>query len=430
MSVFDFHYRAGNLFAEDVSLARIASVVGTPCYVYSSAGICRQYQKFAQAFAHRPDTLIAFAVKANSNIAVLQTLARLGAGADTVSEGEIRRALQAGIPPERIVFSGVGKSDAELAFAVQLGLEQINIESPDELERLAQIAAAMGLVANVAVRVNPDVLAGGHAKIATGDADSKFGVSLAEAGPLYARACALPNIKAQGLTCHIGSQITELAPFAEAFGKMRDLAKDLLAQGLPLSVMDLGGGIGVPDLLEAGQGAPDPLTMASYANMIENLFADLPVRLGFEPGRYLVANAGLLLTRVQRIHARADKNFMVLDAAMNDLIRPALYEAVHPLWPLQQTAQAAPLQTYDVVGPVCESGDTFAKDYAIAEQGEGAILAFMSAGAYGAAMSSNYNTRPLVAEVLVHGQNWAVIRPRQSYAELLGQDRPAPWLAG
>jgi diaminopimelate decarboxylase len=421
-----FEVRDGELACEAVPLSRIAEAVGTPVYVYSTATLERHFTVFRDAMrgAGLAEPLIAYAVKANSNLSVLKTLAALGAGADTVSEGEIRRALAAGVPPERIVFSGVGKTARELAFAIDVGVAEINVESEPELDLLAAVAAEKGARPAIAIRVNPDVSAGGHAKIATGKADSKFGVSLAEAERLYAKAAATPSLRPVGVACHIGSQISDLAPLEAAFGKMADLVLRLRSQGLSVERLDLGGGLGVPYF---NQPAPPP--PAALAAMIARVTKGLDIALAFEPGRVIAANAGVLLSRVIHVHERSDgRRFLVVDAAMNDLIRPAMYDAFHDIQPVKPpVADAVPL-TYDVVGPVCETGDTFARARALPPPNAGDLVAFMSAGAYGAAMASEYNTRPLVPEVLVRGDQYAVVRPRPTYEEMLAREPLAPWL--
>ncbi len=361
-----FELRDGALWCEDVSLAAIAQEVGTPVYVYSSATLERHYTVLRDALTaegirgeHGGDPLIAFAVKANSNVAVLKTLARLGAGADTVSEGEIRRALAAGIPGERIVFSGVGKTADELAFAIKNGVSEINVESEPEMHLASQVAQSLGTRAVIAIRVNPDVSAGGHAKIATGKADNKFGVSFSEAERLYAQAANNAGLKPVGVTCHIGSQITDLAPMAEAFSKMKGLVQRLRAEGLGVERLDLGGGLGVPYFNQ-----PPPPSPADYARMIATTMAGLDVAYSFEPGRMICANAGVLVAQVLHIHERPEgRKFCVIDAAMNDLIRPAMYDAYHEIQPLSPRAGEA--VTYDVVGPICETGDTFTRDRAL-----------------------------------------------------------------
>ena len=413
------------MFCEDVPLAEIADAVGTPVYVYSSATLERHYKAFREAVdgqAALAGALIAFAVKANSNLSVLAALARLGAGADTVSEGEIRRALAAGVPPDRIVFSGVGKTAQEIAFAVKAGVRQINIESGPELGLVTQIAAELGARPAIAIRVNPDIGAGGHAKITTGAGESKFGVSLAEAERLYAEAEASPHLGIRGLACHIGSQITDLVPLERAFGLLRELTLRLRAGGLPVDRLDLGGGLGVPYFH-----GPDPPEPAAFAAMAGGALAGLGVEATFEPGRVIVANAGVLLARVLHINTRPDgRRFLVLDAGMNDLMRPALYESFHDIRSVSPRS-GAPID-YDIVGPVCETTDTFARTRPLAPVEAGDVIAFMTAGAYGAVMASEYNSRPLVPEVLVKGAAWCVIRPRPDYEAMLGRDSLAPWL--
>jgi diaminopimelate decarboxylase len=409
---------------EGVALADIAVAVGTPVYVYSTATLERHFHVFERAFKRRRP-LIAYAVKANPNLAVISTLARLGAGADTVSEGEVRRALKAGVPPERIVFSGVGKTDDELAFALDAGVSEINIESEAELDRLAAVATAKGVRATIAIRVNPDVGAGGHAKISTGKADNKFGVSFSEAERLYARASNAAALKPIGVACHIGSQITDLAPMEAAFRKMRGLVERLRAEGMSVDRLDLGGGLGVPYF-----DAPTPPAPEAFAAMVEHVTEGLDVDLAFEPGRVIVANAGVLVSRVIHIHERPEgRRFLVLDAAMNDLIRPAMYEAFHDIRPVVAPASGAGTLDYDVVGPVCETGDTFARARALPPLKGGDLVAFMTAGAYGAAMASEYNSRLLVPEVLVNGDRYDVVRPRPTYDEMLDRERTPEWLS-
>lgn len=421
-----FEVRDGELACEGVPLSRIAEAVGTPVYVYSTATLERHFTVFRDALAGigRGAPLIAYAVKANSNLSVLKTLADLGAGADTVSEGEVRRALAAGIPPERIVLSGVGKTDAELAFAIDAGVAEINLESEPELERLSRIAADKGARVPVAIRVNPDVAAGGHAKIATGKADNKFGVSLAEAERLYARAANSAGLRPVGVACHIGSQITDLAPMEAAFGKMRGLVGRIRAEGLAVERLDLGGGLGVPYFNQ-----PTPPSPADFAAVVRRAVGDLDVGLAFEPGRVIAANAGVLVSRVIHVHDRPEgQRFLVLDAAMNDLIRPAMYDAYHDIQPVRQAPGDAETAPFDVVGPVCETGDTFARGRMLPRLKSGDLVAFMSAGAYGATMGSEYNTRPLAPEVLVRGDRFAVVRPRPTYEEMLAREPLADWL--
>lgn len=419
-----FELRGGELNCEGVPLSRIAEAVGTPVYVYSSATLQRHFTVLRDALrdAGLGDPLIAFAVKANANVAVLRTLGALGAGADVVSEGEIRRALAAGIPPERIVFSGVGKTEAEIAFALQAGVAEINVESEPELKLIDQVGQRLGVRARVAIRVNPDVAAGGHAKIATGKADNKFGVSFAEAERLYANASNAAGLSPVGVACHIGSQITDLAPMEAAFTKMRGLVERLRGQGLSVERLDLGGGLGVPYFNQ-----PAPPAPSDYAAMIARVMGGLDIDLAFEPGRVIAANAGILVARVLHVNARPEgRNFLVLDAAMNDLLRPAMYDAYHDIRPV--TPRDGEPVVYDVVGPVCETGDTFTRDRALPPLQAGDLIAFMTAGAYGAAMSSEYNSRLLVPEVLVKGDRFAVVRPRDTYEDMLARERAAPWL--
>ena len=416
----------GELHAEQVPLTDLAEQVGTPVYVYSTATLTRHYTVLREALDAHPsvlgDSLIAYAVKANSNLSVLAILARLGSGADTVSEGEIRRALKAGIPADRIIFSGVGKTDAELAFALEVRVRQINVESVAELDRLIAVAADKGAVPDIAIRVNPKIGAGGHAKIITGGEGDKFGVPADEAMDLYARAAASPHLNPVGLACHIGSQITDLAPLEAAFGLMRKLTETLRQRGLPVTRLDLGGGLGVPYVGGAKTASP-----AEYAAMTARTLEGLGVEACFEPGRLLAANAGVLLSRVIQITERADgRRFLVLDAAMNDLLRPAMYDAFHEVKPVVPREGA--VGPWDIVGPVCESGDTFARGRPLPPLQAGDLVVFTGAGAYGAAMSSEYNSRPLVPEVLVDGARWAVVRARPSYEEMLARETTADWL--
>ncbi len=415
-----FEDREGEFFCEDVRLAAIAEAVGTPAYVYSSATLAHHYQVFKSAFSPR-QVLIAFAVKANANIAVLATLARAGAGADTVSQGEIERALAAGVPPERIIFSGVGKSEAELAFAVNAGLHQINIESPAELDLLSRITARLSVAANIAVRVNPDIEAGGHDKISTGRRDSKFGVSPATALSLYAQAARHAHLTPKGLAVHIGSQIKNLEALERAFSRLRKMAETLRGQGLAIERLDLGGGLAVPYFDE-----PDPPGPNDYAAMVKRVFDDFDIALAFEPGRMIAANAGVLLARVIRVQERETRPIIVLDVGMNDLIRPAIYEAYHDIRPLKLTSGEP--RAYDVVGPICETGDTFTRNRMLAPLAAGDLVAFMTAGAYGATMASTYNARALVPEVLVRGDKFEIVRRRWTIQEQLALEAVPAWL--
>jgi diaminopimelate decarboxylase len=418
-----FEVRGGELWCEDVPLRQIADEVGTPVYVYSTATLQRHYTVFREAFAPRK-VLVAYAMKANSNLSVLKTLAKLGAGADTVSEGEIRRALAAGIQPSRIVFSGVGKTRRELAFAVEVGVSEINVESEPELDTLIEVAELLDARPKITFRVNPDVAAGGHAKISTGKSENKFGVSFSEAERLYAKASESPHVEPIGVACHIGSQIDDLGPMAKAFEKMRGLVERLRGRGFKVERLDLGGGLGAPYFDQ-----PDPPSPADFAAMVEAVLEGLDIELVFEPGRVIAANAGILLSRVIHVHERPEgRRFLVVDGAMNDLVRPAMYDAFHDIRPVSSPRPGANLSTYDVVGPICETGDTFCRERVLPPLASGDLVAFMTAGAYGATMSSEYNTRPLVPEVLVSGDQYAVVRPRPTYEEMLAREPLAPWL--
>lgn len=418
-----FTYRAGVLHAEDVPLPRIAEQVGTPAYVYSTAALTGTYRRFADAFAGLPAT-ICYALKANSNQAVIRTLAKLGAGADVVSEGEMRRALAAGIPARRIIFSGVGKTVAEMEAALAAGLHQINVESIPELEALSAVASRMGVTASVALRINPDVDAQTHAKISTGRREDKFGIDFADAVEAYARATALPGLAPVGLAVHIGSQLTRLDPFRAAFGRIVELVETLRHRGIALQRVDLGGGIGIPYRDEDSPPTPD-----AYAALVREIIAPLGAEIAIEPGRALVGQAGLLLARTLFVKPGHSRRFVILDAAMNDLLRPALYDAWHPIVPVAEPAADAPRLDCDVVGPVCESGDTFARQRPLPPVAAGDLVAFLAAGAYGAVMASTYNTRPLVPEVLVDGDRLAVVRKRPTFEEMLAQEPLPDWLA-
>jgi len=419
-----FAYRDGVLHAEDVSLAALAAEVGTPFYCYSTATLERHYRVLQQAFTGL-DPLICYAIKANSNQAVIATLARLGAGMDVVSEGELRRARAVGVPPDRIIFAGVGKTREEMAYALNEGIRGFNVESEPELEALSEVATSLGGTARIALRVNPDVDAKTHAKISTGKAENKFGVPFEDAPRLYDRARTLPGIAVAGIHMHIGSQITDLQPFRDAFRLMRDLVGTLRAAGHKLEHLDLGGGLGVP----YHSGNDIPPSPQAYAGVVRETLGDLGLKLALEPGRMIVANAGVLVSRVIYAKRGSEKTFTIVDAAMNDLIRPTLYEAEHEIWPVSEAAKSEPPLTQDIVGPVCETGDYLALARKLPPFAAGDLLAFMTAGAYGAAMSSTYNSRLLVPEVLVKGADYAVVRPRPSYDDLIAVDRLPDWLA-
>jgi diaminopimelate decarboxylase len=417
-----FDYRDGVLCAEAVDLAALADAVGTPFYCYSTATLTRHYQVFADAFADAR-ALVCYAMKANSNQAVIRTLAALGAGADVVSEGELRRARAAGIAPNKIMFSGVGKTARELALAVDEGILCVNVESEAELALLSSIAAAKGRRASISIRVNPDVDPKTHHKIATGKAENKFGIPISRAREVYAQAAKLPGVTVAGVDMHIGSQITELQPFDDAFALLSDFVRTLRADGHAIAHVDLGGGLGIP--YREGSEPPSP---AAYAATVKRATRDLDCTLIFEPGRLLVGNAGILLTRVLYLKHGEAKTFVIVDAAMNDLIRPTLYEAHHEIRPVREPLPGARRIVADVVGPVCESGDFLALDRTLPEPGPGDLLAVMSAGAYGAVQAGTYNTRPLVPEVLVRAGEWALVRPRMEVEALIGLDRLPPWL--
>jgi diaminopimelate decarboxylase len=416
-----FPYRGGELYAEAVPIQRIAAAVGTPFYLYSGAALAARYRAFAAAFA--PPPLVCYAVKANSNLAVLRLFAGLGAGADVVSEGELRRALAAGIAPERIVFSGVGKTAAELSAALAAGIRQINVESLPELRRLSALAKGRGATARVAIRVNPDVDALTHAKIATGKRENKFGIDLAEAAAAYRLAAELAGVEPVGFAVHIGSQLVAPAPFREAFARLAELVLEVRAAGFEVRQLDLGGGLGIR---YHGESPPSP---AAYAALAAEAFGGLEVALAVEPGRVLAGPAGLLVARVVYVKEGATRRFVILDAAMNDLLRPALYDAWHDIVPVRLPAPGAVLSPADVVGPVCETGDTFAVARELPPFAEDDLVALTDAGAYGAVMSSTYNSRLLVPEVLVSGGRFAVIRKRPRYDDLLALDAVPDWLA-
>jgi diaminopimelate decarboxylase len=416
-----FSYRDGVLHAEDVSLRAIAEEIGTPFYCYSSATLERHYKVMHEAFAGT-DHMICYAMKANSNQAVIRTMAELGAGMDVVSEGELRRALAAGVPARKIVFSGVGKTAREMSLALKEGIACFNVESEPELELLSVVARRVGQRATVSIRVNPDVDAKTHHKISTGKAEDKFGISYKRAREVYQRAAELPAIDVAGIDMHIGSQITELEPFEKAFRLMAELTEELRGDGHNIRHLDLGGGLGVPY-----RGTNDvPPHPDEYAAMVKRTLGHLNVTLVLEPGRMIVGNAGVLVSRVVYVKDGTEKHFVIQDAAMNDLIRPTLYDAYHEIIPVAEPTSPETMLA-DVVGPVCESGDYLAKGRRLPRLEQGDLIATMTAGAYGAVQACTYNTRPLVAEVLVKGGKWALVRPRQSYEELIGMDRLASW---
>jgi len=418
-----FGYRNGVLHCEDVSLEAIARELGTPAYVYSDATLRRHYGVLADAFADR-DVLIAYAVKANSNIGVLATLAEMGAGADTVSGGEMLRAIEAGIPAERIVFSGVAKTREEMRLGLELGIHQFNVESMPELHRLSSVAQEMGKTAKIAFRVNPHVEAGGHAHISTGTPETKFGIAWHEAELFFEEASRLPNIEPVGIAVHIGSQIIRVDPLRAAWEKVVTLARRLRDRGFAISRVDFGGGLGVPYM-----DGEDPDSPTIYAKQAREVLGNLDVQLILEPGRLIAGNAGVLISRVEYVKERDGRTFVILDAGMNDLMRPALYGAHHEVLPVRTPAMGAPRSAVDLVGPICESTDRFAKDRPMPPLQEGDLVAFMTAGAYGATLSSQYNSRPLVAEALVRGDACVVVRRRPTFEEMIALERAPDWIA-
>ena len=419
-----FSYKDGMLCAEDMPLDQLAEKVGTPFYCYSSATLERHYKIFAAALPK--DSLVAFSVKANGNLGVLKTLARLGAGADVVSAGELKKARAAGITADKIVFSGVGKTSDEMRLALAEGIFQFNIESEPELEALNALALSMSRRAPVTLRINPDVDAKTHAKITTGTSETKFGIPFAHARDAYALAARLKGIQIVGIDVHIGSQITDLEPFEAAFRRVGELVHTLRADGHAISRLDLGGGLGVP-YIEDNQPPPDP---AAYGAMVSRVTRDLNCRLIFEPGRLIAANAGVLVTRVIYVKRGDAKTFLIVDAGMNDLIRPALYDSHHEIIPLREPKPGADRIKYDVVGPVCETSDLFAGGRSLPELKSGDLVAIQSAGAYGAVMASSYNARPPAPEVLVKGTEWAIVRDRLTHEQLIAHDHIPDWLAG
>jgi diaminopimelate decarboxylase len=419
-----FAPRHGVMHAEDVDLAALAAEVGTPFYCYSTATLTRHYEVFSSAFATLPH-LVCFAVKANSNQAVLTTLAKLGAGMDVVSEGELRRALAAGVAPEKITFSGVAKTRDEMALGLEAGILCFNVESEPELLTLSALAAGMGRTARIALRINPDVDARTHAKISTGTAETKFGIPFGHAHAVYAAAMALPGLEVTGIDIHIGSQITDLGPFENAFGLVADLVRQLLADGIAIDHIDLGGGLGIP------YGQDDDADLfhpERYAEIVKAKLGNLNCRLVFEPGRLIVGNAGILVTRVVYVKQGDTKTFVIVDAGMNDLVRPTLYDAYHEIRPVRSPPPGHAVIMADIVGPVCETGDYLALGRAIPKPEPGDLLALMSAGAYGAVQAGTYNSRLLVPEVLVEGSRHAIVRPRGTYENLIGLDKIPGWL--
>jgi diaminopimelate decarboxylase len=418
-----FLYHNGTLHAEDVAISDIAAAVGTPFYVYSTATLTRHYQLFTEALSPLPH-LVCFAIKSLSNVAVLKTLGNLGAGMDVVSGGEYLRAKAAGVPGDRIVFSGVGKTRDEMRLALTGGIRQFNVESEPEMRALSEVATSLGLTAPITIRVNPDVDARTHEKIATGKKENKFGIPIARASEVYAEAARLPGLQIIGIDVHIGSQLTELEPFEQAYLKVADLTRRLRSEGHTITRLDLGGGLGIP--YERSNSAP-PLP-TDYGALIKRTVGDLGCEIEIEPGRLISGNAGILVSKVIYVKNGEGRDFLILDAAMNDLVRPSMYGAHHDIIPVVEPPVASPTQEFDVVGPVCETGDTFAKGRDMALVAEGDLVAFRSAGAYGAVMASEYNTRPLIPEVLVHGDHFAVIRARPSFDEILNRDTIPEWL--
>ena len=418
-----FSYQNGALFAEDVDLTALAREVGTPFYCYSSATLERHYKVFSGSFP--PDSLVAFSVKANGNLAVLKTLAKLGAGADVVSAGEMKKARAAGIPANKIVFSGVGKTRAEMRLALEEGIYQFNVESDPELDALNEVALSLGTRAPVTIRINPDVDAKTHAKITTGTSETKFGIPWGHARQTYARAAAMTGIEIVGVDVHIGSQITELEPFEIAFRRVVEWVGVLRSDGHPISRIDFGGGLGVPYIVN---NVPPPAP-TTYGEMVTKITKDVGARLIFEPGRLIAANAGILVSRVIYVKRGEAKTFLIIDAGMNDLIRPAMYDAHHEILAVTEPGKDHARQSYDVVGPVCETADRFARDRDLPELKEGDLVAILTAGAYGAVMSSAYNVRPPAPEILVKGSQWSVVRPRLDYDALLKAEQLPDWLA-
>ena len=418
-----FAYRRGTLHAEEVDLADLAGAVGTPFYCYSTATLTRHYAVFADAFEGM-NAAVCYSIKANSNLGVLATLAKLGAGMDVVSQGELARALAVGVPPERIAFSGVGKTKEEMAFALAQGIFAFNVESEPELRVLSETAEELGATAKVALRVNPDIDAKTHHKIATGRAENKFGIPFAQPIPLYELARELPGVDARGVHMHIGSQITDLSPFRNAFALLTELVSQLRIHGFTIDFVNLGGGLGIP--YRSDETAP-PLP-TDYAALVAEAVGDIGCRLLFEPGRLIASNAGILVSRVIYVKQGVSRSFTIVDAAMNDLLRPTLYEAYHEIWPVEEAKLEAPMVVTDVAGPICETGDYFALARSLPQLDSGDLIAVMTAGAYGAVLASEYNSRLLVPEVLVAGSDYCVTRPRPSYEDMLAAERLPDWL--
>ncbi|MEL7163999.1 MAG: diaminopimelate decarboxylase [Pseudomonadota bacterium] len=418
-----FLYRNGVLHAEDVPISQIAQTVGTPFYVYSTATLLRHFRLFDEALAWT-DHLVCYAMKAASNQAILKTLAAAGAGMDVVSGGEYARAVAAGVPGEKIVFAGVGKTREEIHMALTGGIRQFNVESENEMVAVNAVAASLGLRAPITIRVNPDVDAKTHAKIATGKSENKFGIPISRAREVYQMAADLPHLEVIGIDVHIGSQLTDLAPFELAYRKVAELTEVLRADGHDIRRLDLGGGLGIP-YARSNDAPPLP---TDYGALIQRTVGHLGCEIEIEPGRLIAGNAGLMVSGIIYIKSGEDREFLILDGAMNDLIRPAMYDAYHDIVPVIEPKAGAEQRPYDIVGPVCESGDTFAKQRMMPALREGQLVAFRSAGAYGAVMSSEYNTRPLIPEVLVHGDQYAVIRPRPTFDEMINRDTIPEWL--
>lgn len=418
-----FLYRNGSLYAEDVAVADIAAAVGTPFYVYSTATLLRHFKLFDDALADM-DHLICYAMKAASNQAIIKTLAQAGAGMDVVSGGEYARAKAAGVSTDRIVFSGVGKTVDEITTALKGGIRQFNVESEPEMAVLNRVAGEMGVIAPITVRVNPDVDAKTHAKIATGMSGNKFGIPISRARKVYETAGAMPHLDVIGIDVHIGSQLTDLAPFELAYQKVAELTEQLRFDGHDIRRLDLGGGLGIP-YVQSNEAPPLP---ADYGKLIERTVGHLGCEIEIEPGRLIAGNAGLMVSEIIYVKSGEDRDFIILDGAMNDLIRPAMYDAYHEIIPVIEPVAGAEQALFDVVGPVCETGDTFAKERMMPLVNAGDLIAFRSAGAYGAVMSSEYNTRPLIPEVLVNGDQYAVIRARPTFDEMINRDTIPTWL--